>query len=522
MVRKMSFFLTKLWQRKDKPSVNTDVIDDSLQSIFLSEIRSAIKWLLDIQDSQTGGWGWIQHIPPNEQNTAEVVYALLLFLQEDLYRKDESRFLVEKRIQYIARGIVHFLIKVEEHAKLSIDWIWVLRALLQLKTYWNRTPDYDPIKNSLNDALEKELEKECYTGYQAEQAIDAAIANCIQWLLKNQGDQGAWSDTETGPPNIIRTAFTIYTIADGGRALGERFAEVKPVIERAAYWLVQVQRKDGGWGCIPEPYNTATFPPIQLPEIDDQENSNPAATAYALLALGALNPQVFKKSIRRGMQWLINNRDRNTGGWPVFREVGIRNGNVFTFRHFSTAWTLAALLKVNPDIILSTDTHEALQYLLTLQDPYAGGWRTSSDADPTTWASVNAVETLLSLENTFHNIGGLRFSKLVAEWRKMKMEKEVEVIKLLGIPFAFNYPMSILFSSFFTAVLFSIVGGVMFFDWSKLVRSILCSGLTIIASIPWIVHFVKFKFNEWSSALQLVGLFIGFILAVILGLIALL
>ena len=40
-------------------------------------IKGAIEWLLKIYDKEMCGWGWIQHIPPNEQNTAEVVLALL-------------------------------------------------------------------------------------------------------------------------------------------------------------------------------------------------------------------------------------------------------------------------------------------------------------------------------------------------------------------------------------------------------------------------------------------------------------
>jgi len=74
--------------------------------------------LINIQ-SNNAGWGWLQHIPANKKNTAEVIRAILI---QDLTHSDTY-------INNLYSAIDKFIMKPEKFTRITIEWLWVLKAL---------------------------------------------------------------------------------------------------------------------------------------------------------------------------------------------------------------------------------------------------------------------------------------------------------------------------------------------------------------------------------------------------------
>ena len=87
--------------------------------IYQKEVEKAIMWLFETQNKESFGWSWVRDISPNEQNTAEVVYATALFC--DILSKNQK--------QLINEAVRKWLLVPEKHAVLTIDWAWVGLAL---------------------------------------------------------------------------------------------------------------------------------------------------------------------------------------------------------------------------------------------------------------------------------------------------------------------------------------------------------------------------------------------------------
>ena len=87
--------------------------------IYQKEVEKAIMWLFETQNKESFGWSWVRDISPNEQNTAEVVYATALFC--DILSNNQK--------QLINEAVRKWLLVPEKHAVLTIDWAWVGLAL---------------------------------------------------------------------------------------------------------------------------------------------------------------------------------------------------------------------------------------------------------------------------------------------------------------------------------------------------------------------------------------------------------
>ncbi len=82
------------------------------ERFYEEETKRAIEWLLRIRDEEEHGWAWVQFIRPNEQNTAEVIRALLEYPE---FWHDDTQ-------DIIAESAQAWLLDPQKHAQLSIDW----------------------------------------------------------------------------------------------------------------------------------------------------------------------------------------------------------------------------------------------------------------------------------------------------------------------------------------------------------------------------------------------------------------
>src|SRR3954454_8171016 len=337
------------------------------EGVFDHELTQSCAWLLRVQTRTKGGipaWGWLQDYPPNAQNTAEVIMGLT-----QAGRADEA--LQRSCVSYLVDGL-H-----EEGCNLR-DRGWITVALNEMA------------KAGVGD-------------------LDDARWEAASAVLADQNDDGGWAVTKGQTSIVPTTALAV-------EALRERTDdESRCAVKRGVEWMKSSCRPDGGWSLIsPRSDDTAKEdekldPKAQQIVEDAQTHSNSACTAFAMLTF--IRTRSHRPYVERAAQWLLDTRAPHvpgvpsTGGWDIFRERGIRRDEWYTFRHFSTAWALIALCEARGvEFARSRDCLEATNYLLKLQDPViqpdtveGGGWRTSFDGEPYTWATVNAMSALTAV-----------------------------------------------------------------------------------------------------------------------------
>ncbi len=139
----------------------------------------------------------------------------------------------------------------------------------------------------------------------------------------------------------------------------------------ALQWLAAHQLPDGGWsfdhtkagGC-----NNQCRNPGDLPD------ARSGATALALLPfLGAGQTHregQYSKNVRAGLYYLITNRMKVSPEGGSFLEKG---GNMYS--HGLAAICLTEAYAMTRDKVLRAPAQEALNFIVSAQDPVGGGWR---------------------------------------------------------------------------------------------------------------------------------------------------
>ena len=168
--------------------------------IYQKEIEKAINWLFETQDRESFGWSWVQNISPNEQNTAEVVYAVSLF----------SNILSSSQKQLINEAVRKWLLLPEKHAVLTIDWAWVGLALSKYADHFTAySPDFDI------EFVHKDIE------------------TCVESILSLQNPDGGWGDYRHDMSTAFRTSISIIFLENQSQV---KTPQLEKALDRAAKW----------------------------------------------------------------------------------------------------------------------------------------------------------------------------------------------------------------------------------------------------------------------------------------------
>jgi len=135
-----------------------------------------------------------------------------------------------------------------------------------------------------------------------------AVARALAFVRSEQEKDGSWFG-RWGVNHIYGTAAVLPAL----RAIGEDMHQ--PYVKRAADWIVAKQNEDGGWGEVCGSYMD--------PNLRGTGPSTPSQTAWALLALLALENPAYANSMRKGLDHLVETQDAQ-GTWdePYYTGTG--------------------------------------------------------------------------------------------------------------------------------------------------------------------------------------------------------
>ena len=135
-----------------------------------------------------------------------------------------------------------------------------------------------------------------------------AVARGYKFIRSEQEADGSWFG-RWGVNHIYGTAAVLPALA----AIGEDMSQ--PYVRAAAEWLVAHQNADGGWG--------ETCASYMDDGLRGRGPSTASQTAWALLALVAIDDPAYQRAIRRGTGFLIDTQ-RDDGTWdePYYTGTG--------------------------------------------------------------------------------------------------------------------------------------------------------------------------------------------------------
>ena len=347
-------------------------------SLYSDEIKNGIEWLFKIQEKEYFGWSWIKHISPNLQNTSEVI----LTMSKNIHHLDK------KQKEYLRKSVEYWLLEADFHAHLSREWIWALMAL--------------------NEYTESGQVSELSVG---EEELKELKNTMISRILSLQNSNGGWPDSMKDVSSLGRTGLALKALSkEKGRT------DVNEALKRGAEFIINNQNDDGGFGDVRkadlDTDNQKKILELAYGDVKAQYVSNPASTAYCVMGLIAVSIHKYQKQIGVATQYLIDTQSED-GHWDVFYEVGVKNDNLFTFRHFGTAWVLQCFLD-NENVNKRADyVLKGMHYLLQLQDNVFGGWKSSPDSDTYTWATCNALCVMAEYKQHHDSMRAETFYKLI-------------------------------------------------------------------------------------------------------------
>ncbi|WP_180540480.1 squalene--hopene cyclase [Nevskia soli] len=201
-------------------------------------------------------------------------------------------------------------------------------------------PCYSPIWDSAIAA---------YSLGEAQAPASKALSRCADWMLDREiRKKGDWSvkrpDTEPSGwafeynnehyPDIDDTAMVLLALR---HARGSDTQAQRAAVSRAIDWLFAMQGRDGGWAAFDVDNNWQFL--NNVPFADHNAMLDPDCadiTGRVLESLAAQNVSREHPAVRRAVEWLVNNQERD-GSWYGRWGVAYIYGTCFALRGLAAA-----------------------------------------------------------------------------------------------------------------------------------------------------------------------------------------
>lgn len=178
-------------------------------------------------------------------------------------------------------------------------------------------------------------------------------------------NDGSWAFEINGEGNVYDTSMVIRAIT---RMYNKRTEETM----KAIAWLKSIQNEDGGWGFY------------------KREKTEALPTSMAVIALIESGELINSKIIQKAIG-AIQKKKNIEGGWDATWEVS-KKYTFDKFMHFTSPWSLTALLMANLDPN-SGLIQNAIKFILKQQDE-SGGWKVFKELPAFSWGTGNALASL--------------------------------------------------------------------------------------------------------------------------------
>jgi len=161
-----------------------------------------------------------------------------------------------------------------------------------------------------------------------DRAALASAASGVQWLLREQEDDGSWFG-RWGVNHVYGTWSALCALEAAGLPHDD------PHVRRAVRWLQRHQNEDGGWGEDCRSYEDAAW--------IGRGQSTASQTAWALLGLHAAG-EGASGAARRGIQWLTE-AQRPDGSWdePQYTGTGFPGDFYINYHLYRLVFPVMAL-----------------------------------------------------------------------------------------------------------------------------------------------------------------------------------
>lgn len=256
-------------------------------------LRKAVQWILNQQVLTPGDWSvTAKHLPPGGWafERANTFYpdvddtALALLVLSQVRRNCGSlRDSIEQAIQ---RGVAWALgMQCANGGWAAFDRDNT-KQIISAIPFCNFGEALDPPSADVTAHM---LEALASLGFTAQ---DPAVRRGLEFLRSEQEEDGSWFGRWG-----VNYIYGIGAVLPALRALDEDMSA--PDIRKAAGWLLERQNADGGWG-----ESCASY---VMEAARGRGPSTPSQTAWALLALLAVDRPEYKTAVDGGLGYLVNN-----------------------------------------------------------------------------------------------------------------------------------------------------------------------------------------------------------------------